>query len=68
MPVGMSAVGGRADVVCQGLSGPFIAKRRHADAISTAWILPSFLVSLLIEGAIAWNADWQPFLPRGKMA
>jgi hypothetical protein len=25
MPAAMSAVGGKADVVCQGLSGPFIA-------------------------------------------
>jgi hypothetical protein len=25
----MSAVGGRADVVCQELSGPFIVRRRH---------------------------------------
>ncbi len=29
----MSAVGGRADVFCQGLSGPFIAKRRHCDVV-----------------------------------
>ena len=26
MPVGMSAVGGKADIVCQGLSGPFLAR------------------------------------------
>ncbi len=29
MPVGMSAFGGKADVFCQELSGPFLAKRRH---------------------------------------
>jgi hypothetical protein len=29
VPVGMSAVGGGADVACQGLSGPFLARRRH---------------------------------------
>ena len=28
--VGMSPVGGGADVVCQGLSGPFLAKTGHA--------------------------------------
>ncbi len=27
--VGMSAVGGRADVACQGLSGPFLATSGH---------------------------------------
>ncbi len=30
MPAAMSAVEGRADVVCQGLSGPFIAKSGHS--------------------------------------
>ena len=34
----------------------------NADAISTAWILPSLLVSLLIEGERAWNAGLPPFL------
>ena len=29
----MSAVGGRADVVCQGLSGPFLANTGHCDAV-----------------------------------
>jgi hypothetical protein len=29
MPVGMSAVRGRADVACQELSGPFIARCRE---------------------------------------
>ena len=31
MPVGMSAVGGRADVICQELSGPFIARSGHSS-------------------------------------
>ncbi len=31
VPVGMSAVGGGADIVCQGLSGPFLARRRHCQ-------------------------------------
>ncbi len=30
MPAAMSAVEGRADVVCQGLSGPFIAISGHS--------------------------------------
>ena len=30
LPAGMSAVGGGADVACQGLSGPFIARTGHA--------------------------------------
>ena len=30
VPVGMSAVGGKADVACQGLSGPFIARSGHS--------------------------------------
>lgn len=35
MPAAMSAVEGRADVVCQGLSGPFLAtKRRSGLAIN----------------------------------
>ncbi len=29
----MSAFEGRADVACQGLSGPFLAKRRHTGTI-----------------------------------
>ena len=31
VPVGMSAVGGKPDVACQGLSGPFIARSGHWD-------------------------------------
>ncbi len=30
VPVGMSAVGGGADVACQGLSGPFLARSGHS--------------------------------------
>ena len=30
MPVRMSAVRGKADVACQGLSGPFIANSGHS--------------------------------------
>ncbi len=48
MPVGMSAVGGRADVACQGLSGPFLANSGHSDKIvermtispDQAWAVP----------------------------
>ena len=29
----MSVVGGRADVACQGLSGPFIANKRHSRPV-----------------------------------
>ncbi len=31
LPLGMSAVGGGADVVCQELSGPFIATSGHSS-------------------------------------
>ena len=31
LPVWMSAVGGRADLDCQELSGPLIARSRHSD-------------------------------------
>jgi hypothetical protein len=30
MPAAMSAVGGKADLACQDLSGPFIARTRHS--------------------------------------
>ncbi len=30
MPAAMSAVEGKADIVCQGLSGPFLARCRHS--------------------------------------
>ena len=38
LPVGMSAVGGRADVACQELSGPFIAKSGSYVTCSYGWI------------------------------
>ncbi len=40
MPAAMSAVGGRADVICQGLSGPFLANRRHSKGPSGTFIVP----------------------------
>jgi hypothetical protein len=35
LPVGMSAVGGGADVACQGLSGPFIASSGRMEDCHT---------------------------------
>ena len=36
----MSAFRGRADVVCQGLSGPFLAKRRHSSLFTAHEFCP----------------------------
>jgi hypothetical protein len=55
--VGMSAVGGGADVACQGLSGPFLANRRSSGCASSAWFFPPTVVSLLAKGDRAWNAN-----------
>ncbi len=38
MPVGMSAFRRRADVVCQGLSGPFLAKLGSLAKVDTALV------------------------------
>ncbi len=46
MPAAMSAVEGTADVACQELSGPFLAKRRHSGTFSAAWILSIMTVTL----------------------
>ncbi len=35
--VGMSAVGGRADLACQELSGPFLAKSGHSTVPPLSW-------------------------------
>ena len=62
--VGMSAVGGRADVVCQELSGPLIAKMRHSDGRNgSRWVAYSqnrtlrrlVVVVLRTEAKIAWR-------------
>ncbi len=41
---------------------PFVAKLGHSSVVSAAWISPSVVVSLLIEGERSWNGDWPLFL------
>ena len=52
MPVGMSAVGGKADVACQGLSGPFIAINGRRDEVQNPEIPEQRKVGMraIIEG------------------
>ncbi len=39
-----------------------VAKLGNSSVVSAAWISPSVVVSLLIEGERSWNGDWPLFL------
>jgi hypothetical protein len=54
----MSASEGRADVVCQELSGPFIARLGYEINSLALWILSPLTASLSQEGVSAWNAGF----------
>ncbi len=59
MPVGMSVVGGGAEVVCQGLSGPFLAKSGSESSDMHRVTSPE------IGCARGWNCLNRPVLTSG---
>ena len=56
VPVGMSAFGGRADVVRQELSGPLIANTGRSSTFSATWILSIMSDEVRLQlHALAYN-------------